>query len=264
VPTVTFNILYVFFVLALDRRRVLHVNVTSHPHAAWAAQQIVEAVGFDTGVVQLISDRDGIYGSVFNARVCHLAIRQLKTAPRSPWQNGYAERFVSTLRHEILDHVIVLGERHLLRLVRSHVAYYNEDRPHMALGRDAPVPRAVEPPNSGRIVALPPCRWAPPSLREGWLTHAFDFLATTGVLVARPASAATAASRSPIRFCSPPSWPTCLRRGRSADVPGSAVTAAASRCPRRDLLELLVEVDRRRRRALTDVDRTVRVPVADH
>jgi transposase InsO family protein len=109
VPTVTFNILYVSFVLALDRRRLLHVNVTSHPHAAWAAQQIVEAVGCDTGVVRLIRDRDGIYGSVFNARVCHLGIRQLKTAPRSPWQNGYAERFVGTLRREILDHVIVIG-----------------------------------------------------------------------------------------------------------------------------------------------------------
>jgi transposase InsO family protein len=103
----------------------------------------------------LIRDRDRTYGSVFNARVDHLGIRQLETAPRSPWQNGYAERFVGTLRREILDHVIVLGERHLLRLVQSHAAYYNEDRPHMALDRDPPVPRAVEPPSSGRIVALP-------------------------------------------------------------------------------------------------------------
>jgi transposase InsO family protein len=155
VPTVTFNILYVFFVLALDRRRLLHVNVTSHPHAAWTAQQVVEAVGCDTGVVRLIRDRDRIYGSVFNARVCHLGIRQLKTAPRSPWQNGYAERFVGTLRRELLDHVIVFGERHLLRLVQSHAAYYNEDRPHMALDRDAPIPRALEPSSAGRIVALP-------------------------------------------------------------------------------------------------------------
>jgi len=154
VPAVMFNILYVFFVLALDRRRLLHVNVTSHPHAARAAQQIVEA-GCETGIVRLIRHRDRIYGSVFNARVCHLGIRQLKTAPRSPWQNGYAERFVGTLRREILDHVIVLGERHLLRLVQSHAAYYNEDRPHMTLDRDAPIPRTVEPSSSGRIVALP-------------------------------------------------------------------------------------------------------------
>jgi putative transposase len=84
VPTVTFNVLYVFFVLALDQRQLLHVNVTSHPHAAWTAQQVVEAVGFDTGVVRLIRDRDRIYGSLFNARVNNLGIRQLETAPRSP------------------------------------------------------------------------------------------------------------------------------------------------------------------------------------
>ena len=106
-------------------------------------------------LTRLIRDRDRIYGAAFDWRVNHLGIRQLKTAPRSPWQNGYAERFVGTLRREVLDHVIVLGERHLLRLVRAHAAYYNEDRPHMALDRDAPFPRAVEPPNAGRVVALP-------------------------------------------------------------------------------------------------------------
>jgi len=154
VPTVTFNVLYVFFVLSLERRRLLHVNVTSHPHAAWAAQQIVEAIGFDTGLVRLIRDRDRIYGSAFNTRVNNLGIHQLKTAPRSPWQNGYAERFVGTLRRESLDHVIVLGERHLLRLVQLHAAYYNDDRPHMALDRDAPVPRTIQPPSVGRVVAF--------------------------------------------------------------------------------------------------------------
>jgi len=155
VPTATFNVLYVFFVLSLDRRRLLHLNVTSHPHAAWTAQQIVEAIACSTGLVRLIRDRDRVYGSVFSARVDHLGIRQLETTPRSPWQNGYAERFVGTLRREVLDHVIVLGERHLLRLVQSHAADYNEDRPHMALDCDAPVPRAVEPASAGRIVALP-------------------------------------------------------------------------------------------------------------
>ena len=154
-PTVRFHLLYVLFVLSLERRRLLHVNVTYHPHQAWTAQQIVEAVGFDHGIVRLIRDRDQIYGGAFDSRVSHLGIDQTKIAPRSPWQNGYAERFVATLRREVLDHVIVLGERHLLRLVRSHAAYYNEDRPHMALGRDAPVPRAVEAPRSGHVVALP-------------------------------------------------------------------------------------------------------------
>jgi len=155
VPTVTVNLLYVFFVLSLERRQLLHVNVTSHPYAAWTAQQIVEAIGFDTGLTRLIRDRDGIYGAAFDARVNNLGIRQMKIAPRSPWQNGYVERFVGTLRREALEHVIVLGERHLLRLVREHASYYNEDRPHMALERDAPVPRAVEPVGKGRVVALP-------------------------------------------------------------------------------------------------------------
>ncbi len=128
VPTVTFDVLYVFFILSLERRRILHVNVTAHPHAAWTAQQIVEAVGPDVEVVRLVRDRDSIYGSAFDARVRNLGIEQLVIAPRSPWQNGYAERFVGTLR---------------------------EDRPHMSLDRDAPVARAVQPPSGGKVVSLP-------------------------------------------------------------------------------------------------------------
>jgi transposase InsO family protein len=121
---------------------LLHVNVTAHPRATWTAQQIVEALDVDGEATRLIRDRDGIYGAEFDARVNHLGIEQLRIAPRSPWQNGFAERWVGTLRRELLDHVIVLGERHLLRLVRQHVAYYNQDRPHMSLARDAPVARA--------------------------------------------------------------------------------------------------------------------------
>jgi putative transposase len=154
VPTVTFNVLYVFFVLSLDQRRLLHINVTAHPYAEWAAQQIVEAVGFDTSIARLIRDRDRIYGARFDARVNNLGIQQFTIAPRAPWQNGCAERFVGTLRGELLDHVIVLGERHLLRLIQQHMRYYNEDRPHMALRGDAPVSRAVQRPGSGRVVAL--------------------------------------------------------------------------------------------------------------
>ncbi len=168
VPTVTFGIVYVFFVLSLERRRVLHINVTAHPHAAWAAQQIVEALGVDVAPERLIRDRDGIYGAVFDARVDHLGIEQLKIAPRSPWQNAYAERFVGTMRREVLDDLIVLGERHLLRAVREYVAYYNEDRPHMSLGADAPNPRSVEPPRCGKIVALP---------RVGGLHHRYSRVA---------------------------------------------------------------------------------------
>jgi hypothetical protein len=128
---------------------VLHFNVTTHPYGAWAAQQIVEAIGAEIMPVRLIRDRDAILGTEFDARVDNLGVRQLRTAPRSPWQNGYAERWVGTLRREVLDHLIVLGERHLLRQVREYVAYYNEDRPHMALDRDAPVARAVQPRSGG-------------------------------------------------------------------------------------------------------------------
>jgi transposase InsO family protein len=154
VPTVTFDVLYVFFVLSLERRLVLHVNVTAHPYAAWASQQIVEAIGSEQTVDRLLRDRDGVYGRAFDTRVENLGIAQLRTAPRSPWQNGYAERFVGTLRRELLDHVIVLGERHLWRLVREYVAYYNADRPHMSLDRDAPAGRLVEPPSHGRVIAF--------------------------------------------------------------------------------------------------------------
>jgi transposase InsO family protein len=165
VPTVMFRQLYVFFVLSLDRRRILHVNATANPSAQWAAQQIVEAVGADLVPRFLVRDNDGIYGKLFDARVDNLGIEQLRIAPRSPWQNGYAERWVGTVRRELLDHVIVLGERHLLRMVRQYVTYYNEDRPHLALRRDAPVSRAVEGLDAGAIVALP---------RVGGLHHRYS------------------------------------------------------------------------------------------
>jgi len=154
VPTVTFGIAYVFFVLSLARRRVLHVNVTMSPNAAWAGQQIVEAIGAEFAPTLLIRDRDAIFGEAFDALVASLGIDQFRIAPQSPWQNGFAERWVGTLRRELLDHLIVLGERHLLRAVLDHVAYYNGDRPHTALDRDAPIPREIEPPARGRVVAL--------------------------------------------------------------------------------------------------------------
>jgi putative transposase len=129
------------------------------------AQQVVDAIGVEVVPAQLVRDRDAIFGRAFDARVDNLGIRQLRIAPRSPWQNGFAERWVGTLRRELLDHLIVLGERHLLRLVRQHVAYYNEDRPHMSLGGDAPIARAVEPPSAGALVALP---------RVGGLHHRYS------------------------------------------------------------------------------------------
>jgi transposase InsO family protein len=109
-----------------------------------------------------------VFGKAFDARVQNLSIKQLRITPRSPWENGYAERWVGTLRRELLDHVVVLGERHLLRMVREYAAYYNEDRPHLANGRDAPVARAVEGRDAGRVVALP---------RVGGLHHRYSRVA---------------------------------------------------------------------------------------
>jgi transposase InsO family protein len=126
---------------------------------------MVEALGVDARVARLIRDRNAIYGAAFDTRVDRLGIEQIRIAPRSPWKNGFAETWVGTLRRELLDHVIVLGERHLLGLVRQHVAYYNNDRPHMALGGDAPVTRNGDPPTSGNVIALP---------RVGGLHHRYS------------------------------------------------------------------------------------------
>jgi putative transposase len=168
VPTVTFGVLYVFFVLLLERRRVLHVNVTEHPTAEWAAHQIVEAVGPDERLERLVRDRDKIFGAAFDHRVDNLGLAQLRIAPQSPWQNGFAERWVGTARREIVDHVIVLGEHHLRRILREYVAYYNADRPHMSLKGNAPIPRDVQPASMGRVVAIP---------RLGGLHHRYARLA---------------------------------------------------------------------------------------
>ena len=154
-PTVTFDIPYVFVVLSLERRLILHVNVTAHPCAEWAAQQIVEAFGADGAFKLLVRDRDKIFGAAFDRRVDNLGIRQLRIAPRSPWQNGYAERLVGTFRRELTDHLIVLNERHLLLSVREYANFYNADRPHMSLDGDAPSGRAVEPPENGKVISLP-------------------------------------------------------------------------------------------------------------
>ena len=155
VPTATFRVLFVFVVLAHDRRRIVHFNVTEHPTAQWTEQQIVEAFPFDTAPSYLIRDGDGIYGERVTRRIKSLGTNEVITAPASPWQNAYVERVIGTLRRELFDHVIVLGERHLLWLVREHARYYNNDRPHMTLDGDAPISRGVEPPGEGRVVALP-------------------------------------------------------------------------------------------------------------
>ncbi len=155
VPTATFRILFTFVVLRHDRRQIVHFNVTSHPTAEWTAQQIVEAFPFDEAPRFLIRDRDGIYGRAFRNRVESMGIEEVMIAPRSPWQNSFAERIIGSIRRDCLDHVIVLNGRHLRRILRSYFEYYDDSRTHLALDRNAPNAREVEPPSHGRVVALP-------------------------------------------------------------------------------------------------------------
>jgi putative transposase len=215
VPLATCRTLYVFVVLSLERRLLLHVNVTAHPYAAWAAQQMVEAMGPEVQAVRLIRDRDGIYGRTFDERVGRLGLETVRIAPRSPWQNGFAERLVGTLRRELLDHVIVLGERHLLRLVREHARYYNEDRPHMSLAGDAPVRRPVQPPALGRVVALP---------RVGGLHHRY----------ARAAGSASNEIFASTGLCSAESAGQIVTPRPSLEEPASFPSPARARSRRRE------------------------------
>jgi transposase InsO family protein len=154
-PTITFQLLYVFVILRHDRRQVVHCNVTTQPTAAWVAQQLREAFPFDTAPRYLIRDRDGCYGEEVKQCLKALGIEEVVTAPRSPWQNPFAERLIGTLRRDCLDHVIVLGEVHLRRILQAFLVYYHEARCHQSLEGNAPQARAVEPPERGKVVAEP-------------------------------------------------------------------------------------------------------------
>jgi len=151
-----FRLLFCFVILSHDRRRILHVNVTAHPTAEWTAQQIVEA--FPAGGTEpryLLRDRDSIYSDWFRHRVAGLGIKEVVTAPQSPWQNPYAERVIGSIRRECLNHLIILGENHLRQILREYLRYYNESRPHLSMEMNAPVPRTIEPPAIGAVVAVP-------------------------------------------------------------------------------------------------------------
>ncbi len=155
VQTLTFGVLYGFLVLRHDQRQVVHFNVTQHPTAEWTAQQIVEAFPFDEKPRFLLRDRDQIYGTYFRQRVINMGIEEVIIAPRSPWQNPYAERMIGTLRRELLDRVIVLNEAHLRRLMASYLEYYHTVRPHLSLDRNAPIPRLIQGASEGKVVAMP-------------------------------------------------------------------------------------------------------------
>jgi putative transposase len=155
VPTLTGRVLFVLVLLSHQRRRIIHLNITEHPTAAWTAQQMIEAFPDDTAPRWLLRDRDAIYGDVFRRRVASMGIGEVVSSPSSPWQNPYAERLIGSLRRECLDHVIVLGDRHLRHLLAAYLTYDHGARTHLALEKDAPTTRRVQTPTQGHVVAFP-------------------------------------------------------------------------------------------------------------
>ena len=144
VPTIGFELLYVFVIVWLDRRDLVWINVTARQTAEWVARQITEAFPWNDAPRYMIRDRDRIYGAVVTRRLRAMGIRDKPIAPASPWQNGFAERLIGSIRRECLDHVIVLGEAHLRRILKCYARYYNETRTHLALDKDAPASRPVQ------------------------------------------------------------------------------------------------------------------------
>ena len=153
VPTLTFERLFAFLVLGHGRRQLLWFEVTRHPTAEWLARQITEAFPWASAPAYLVRDNDRAYGHAFRSRVRAMGIRDRPISPGSPWQNPYVERLIGTVRRECLDRMLVFGEAHLRQILSSYAAYYNEVRTHLALGKDAPLGRAVQ--RSGVIVAIP-------------------------------------------------------------------------------------------------------------
>jgi transposase InsO family protein len=144
VPTIGFKLLYGFVIVRLDRRELVWINVTTNPTAEWVARQITEAFPWDGAPRYMIRDRDRIYGAVVTRRLRAMGIRDKPIAPASPWQNGYAERLIGSIRRECVDHIIVLGEEHLRRILKNYAAYYNSVRTHRSLHKDAPMYRPVQ------------------------------------------------------------------------------------------------------------------------
>jgi transposase InsO family protein len=155
VPTIRFQVLYVFLVLAHERRRIVHCNVTRHPTAEWTGQQLRNAFPYDQIPRFLLRDRDRIYGDDFRQQVRDMGIEEVLSTPRSPWQRAYVERVIGSIRRECLDHVIVFNEGSLRRILASYVDYYHRSRTHLSLEKDSPEPRAVQRPEIGPVVSVP-------------------------------------------------------------------------------------------------------------
>jgi transposase InsO family protein len=144
VPTIGFSLLYAFVIVRLDRRDLVWTNVTTNPTAEWIARQLTEALPWSTAPRYLVRDRDRIYGSIVPRRLRAMGIRDKPIAPASPWQNGFAERLIGSIRRECVDHIVVLGEAHLRRILESYARYYNDIRTHRSLDKDAPAFRPIQ------------------------------------------------------------------------------------------------------------------------
>jgi putative transposase len=154
VPTATLRLLFVFLMLSHDRRRIVHFGVTSHPTAEWTAQQLHHAFPWDTAPRYILHDRDSCYGEPFHQTAQALNIQEILSAPRSPWQNAYVERLISSIRRDCLDHVLIFNQRGLRRMLQLYLDYYERSRTHLSLAKDAPIPRSVQPPSLGRVIEL--------------------------------------------------------------------------------------------------------------
>ncbi len=152
VPTIGFKLLYAFVILGHGRRKLLHIGVTANPTAEWAARQITEAFPWDSAPKTLIRDNDSIYGAAFKKQLATLSIRDGPTAFRTPWQNGFVERVIDSVKRECLDHMIIRDEAHLRRVLKAYARYYNCARTHLGLSKDAPFSRSIQ--TCGRIKAI--------------------------------------------------------------------------------------------------------------
>jgi transposase InsO family protein len=168
VASASFRLLYVMIILVHDRRKIVRTAVTERPTAAWLSRQVTEAFPWDTAPRYLLRDRDGSYGTYFCNRVEAMGITEVITAPRSPWQNAYVERVIGSIRRECLDHIVIFNERHLRRVLSSYVDYYQRTRTHLSLDKDRPDARPIQPPNSGKVIAIP---------QVGGLHHRYERLA---------------------------------------------------------------------------------------
>ena len=154
VPTFTGHVLFVLVLLSHHRRRIVHLAITEHPTAAWTAQQVIDALPYDTAPRWRVRDRDAIYGDEFRRRVAGMGMTEAIAAPSSPWQNPFAARLIGSLRREWLDHVIILSQRHLRRVLARYVSYYHHSRTHLSLAKDAPTSRRVQDVTEGDVVAF--------------------------------------------------------------------------------------------------------------